>query len=172
MIEMTRISSVIALLVALTAGAIATANHASAQGVVKQIYGDWQMRCDQPPGARAEQCALVQNVTADDRENVGLSVIVLKTADKKSRLLRVLAPLGVLLPKELGIQIDKNFLGTIPFIRCLANGCYAEVGLEDDPLRQLSDGTTVTFILYQTPEEGFGVPISLRGFKEGFAALP
>ncbi len=28
------------------------------------------------------------------------------------------------------------------------------------------------FIIFQTPEEGIGVPISLDGFSEGFDALP
>jgi len=31
---------------------------------------------------------------------------------------------------------------------------------------------TVTFVLFQTPEEGIGVPASLAGFKEGFEQLP
>src|SRR5258707_9300809 len=51
---------------------------ATAQGVVKSVHGDWQIRCDTPPGAQSEQCALVQSVTAEDRPNVGLTVIVLK----------------------------------------------------------------------------------------------
>src|SRR5262245_10316033 len=59
---------------------------ARAQGTVRSIHADWQIRCDTPPGAQAEQCALLQSVTAEDRPNVGLTVIVLKTADKKSRI--------------------------------------------------------------------------------------
>jgi hypothetical protein len=77
---------------------LSTADRAAAQGVVKNTFGDWQMRCETPAGAKAEQCALVQNVAAEDRPNVNLVIIVLKTADGKSRLLRVVAPLGVLLP--------------------------------------------------------------------------
>src|SRR5215510_625106 len=83
-------------------GAALMAGPAQAQGVVKAQYGDWQMSCDTPPGASFEQCAIIQNVTAEDQPNVGLSVIVLKTADQQARLLRVLAPLGVLLPNGLG----------------------------------------------------------------------
>ena len=83
--------------------AIATfGGHALAQGAVRSVHGDWQIRCDTPPGAQSEQCALMQSVTAEDRPNVGLTVIVLKTADQKSRLMRVVAPLGVLLPSGLG----------------------------------------------------------------------
>ena len=73
-----------------------------AQGVVRSVHQDWQIRCDTPPGAQSEQCALMQSVVAEDRANVGLTVIVLKTADNKSRVLRVIAPLGVLLPAGLG----------------------------------------------------------------------
>src|ERR1700737_2815972 len=102
------------------------AGTAVAQGVVKSVHGDWQIRCDTPPGAQSEQCALIQSVTAEDRPNVGLSVIVLKTADQKSRLLRVLAPLGVLLPNGLGLRIDSVDVGKVSFVRCLPHSCVAE----------------------------------------------
>lgn len=139
---------------------------------VRSTHGDWQIRCDTPAGAQAEQCVLMQFVTAEDRENVGLTVIVLKTADKQSRIMRVLAPLGVLLPSGLGLRIDDADMGRAGFVRCLPNGCVAEVILEDQLLTQLETGVTATFIIFQTPEEGIGIPISLNGFGEGYAALP
>src|SRR5262245_11752939 len=71
---------VVAVMTALAALA-GTAQQAAAQGAVKSVHNDWQVRCDTPPGAQAEQCALIQSVTAEDRANVGLTVIVLKTAD-------------------------------------------------------------------------------------------
>jgi invasion protein IalB len=153
-------------LVALVPGA------ALAQGVVKSVHGDWQIRCDTPPGAQSEQCALVQSVTAEDRPNVGLTVIVLKTADQKSRLLRVLAPLGVLLPSGLGLKIDNVDIGRAGFVRCLPNGCVAEVIMDDNLVAKLRTGTTATFIIFQTPEEGIGIPMSLKGFGEGYDKLP
>ena len=145
---------------------------ARAQGTVKSVHGDWQVRCDTPPGAQGEQCALIQSVTAEDRPNVGLTVIVLKTADQKSRLMRVLAPLGVLLPSGLGLKIDKIDVGRAGFVRCLPNGCVAEVQMEETLLKQLRTGTSATFIIFQTPEEGIGIPMSLKGFGEGFDKLP
>jgi invasion protein IalB len=139
---------------------------------VRSTHGDWQVRCDTPAGAQNEQCVLMQFVTAEDRQNVGLTVIVLKTADKKSRIMRVLAPLGVLLPSGLGLKIDDTDMGRAGFVRCLPNGCVAEVILEDDLLTKLSSGQTATFVIFQTPEEGIGIPISLNGFKDGFDELP
>jgi invasion protein IalB len=144
---------------------------AKAQGTVKSVHGDWQIRCDTPPGAQGEQCALIQSVTAEDRPNVGLSVIVLKTADQKTRLLRVLAPLGVLLPSGLGLKIDQTDIGRAGFVRCLPNGCVAEVVMDENLIKQLRTGQSATFIIFQTPEEGIGIPVGLKGFGEGYDKL-
>ena len=143
-----------------------------AQGAVRSTHGDWQIRCDTPPGAQSEQCALIQSVVAEDRSNAGLTVIVLKTADQKSRLMRVVAPLGVLLPSGLGLKLDNQDVGRAGFVRCLPNGCVAEVVLEDKLLGQLKGAKTATFIIFETPEEGIGFPLSLNGLSEGFDKLP
>ena len=99
-------------------------------------------------------------------------MIVLKTADNKARLLRVLAPLGVLLPNGLGLNVDGTDMGRVAFVRCLPNGCVAEVVMDDALLATLSKGKSAIFIVFKTPEEGIGIPVSLDGFKEGFDALP
>ena len=148
------------------------AGEAAAQGAVRSVHNDWQIRCDTPPGAKGEQCALMQSVTAEDRANVGLTVIVLKTADQKARLMRVLAPLGVLLPSGLGLKIDQTDIGRAGFVRCLPNGCVAEVIMDEKLVAQLKAGQLATFIIFQTPEEGIGIPVSLKGFTEGFDKLP
>jgi len=151
---------------------IAPSLPAFAQGAVRSVHADWQIRCDTPPGAKSEQCALIQSVTAEDRANIGITVIVLKTADQKSRLMRVIAPLGVLLPSGLGLKIDQTDIGRAGFVRCLPNGCIAEVVMDEKLLGQLRTGKTATFIIFQTPEEGIGFPMSLTGFGEGFDKLP
>lgn len=156
------------------AAPLALATHAAAQqaGKVKSSHGSWSIVCDTPAGAPGEQCALMQNVIADDRPEVGLSVVVLKTADQQARILRVLAPLGVLLPSGLGLNVDGKDIGRAYFVRCFSDGCYAEVILDETLLTTLRGGTTATFIVFQTPEEGIGIPVDLAGFTEGYAALP
>ncbi len=57
-------------------------------------------------------------------------------------------------------------------MRCFEDGCYAEVILEDTLRDTLSTGKSATFIVFQTPEEGIGIPVDLNGFREGFDALP
>ena len=157
----------------------ATQPNAQQPGVVKSNHGAWSIVCDTPAGANGEQCALMQNVIADDRPEVGLSVVILKTADRKATILRVLAPLGVLLPNGLGLNIDGNDIGKAYFVRCFSDGCYSEVVLDDtkvkddeQTLKVLLAGKTATFIVFQSPEEGIGIPVDLNGFREGYEALP
>ncbi len=140
-------------------------------GTVRSVHNDWQIRCETAPGAPGEQCALVQSVTAEDRPNVGLTVIILKTADGKNRILRVLVPLGVLLPKGLGLRIDQTDIGSAGFERCLQNGCISNISMDEKLIAQLKSGKQALFLIYQTPEEGIGVPLSLAGFSAGFERL-
>ena len=150
----------------------ATATAQQSGGTVRSTHGAWSIICDTPGGATTEQCALMQNVIAEDRPEVGLSVVILRTADDRAEILRVLAPLGVLLPNGLGLNVDGNDIGRAYFVRCFQDGCYAEVILEQPLLDTLRTGDSATFIVFQTPEEGIGIPVELNGFSEGFDALP
>jgi invasion protein IalB len=140
-------------------------------GTVKAQHGDWQVVCRPPPaGAKNEVCALVQSVTAEDRNNIGLTVYFQKFSDGK-RVLRVFAPLGVLLPPGLGLKIDDKDVGHAPFVRCHNFACYAQVVVEPPLIEQLKTGKTAVFIIFQTEEAGIGIPISLAGFSQALAAL-
>jgi len=140
-------------------------------GTVKAQHGDWQVVCKPPPpGSRHEVCALVQSVTAEDRNNVGLTVYF-QTFSNGKRVLRVFAPLGVLLPPGLGLKIDNRDVGNAPFLRCQNFACYAQVVAEDALVEQLKTGKTAVFIIFQTEEAGIGIPISLSGFAQALAEL-
>jgi invasion protein IalB len=140
-------------------------------GTVKAQHGDWQVVCrPPPPGARNEICGAVQSVTAEDNQNVGLTAIVQKHSDGKTTM-RVVAPLGVFLGKALGVQIDTRHEGHVPFDRCLAVGCQAQLLLDAPLTAKLKAGKTLVFIIYRTQEVGVGIPISLVGFDQALAAL-
>ncbi|GFO83134.1 MAG: hypothetical protein A49_27610 [Methyloceanibacter sp.] len=124
-----------------------------------------------PRRAREEKCALVQSVTADDRPNVGLTVVFYKAIGEDKKLLRVVVPLGVLLPTGLGLKIDGEDVGNAPFLKCGKRGCVAEVVLQDEVIAKLKAGQNAMFIVFDTPEAGIGIPVSLQGFTDAFAGL-
>jgi len=140
-------------------------------GEVIAQHGDWQVVCrEPPPGSKNKVCALVQSVTAEDRNNVGLTVYFQKFSNG-TRVLRVFAPLGVLLPPGLGLKIDGKDIGRAPFLRCHTFACYAQVVVEDALVKQLAAGKTAIFIIFQAEEAGIGIPISLEGFEKGLTSL-
>ena len=78
----------------------------------------------------------------------------------------------MLLPSGLGLKVDNAELGRAGFVRCVPNGCVAEVVMDDNLIGKLKTGQSATFIIFQTPEEGIGFPMSLKGFQEGYGKLP
>jgi invasion protein IalB len=137
---------------------------------IKEQLGDWQMVCKTPEGAKGDICALVQDVTSDSNPNVQLSVQFQQGTDG-NKVLRVFAPLGVLLPPGLGLQIDEQKVGHAPFVRCQVVGCVAQVTLPPELMSKFKAGKTAWFIIYQTKEAGIGIPVSLSGFASAVDKL-
>jgi invasion protein IalB len=136
----------------------------------QKSFGDWRLRCEVPSGATVEQCALMQTVVAEDHPDLTL-IVAVRVVGGKLKLLRVVAPLGVLLLRGLGLKIDSTDMGKASFTRCLGDGCVADVEMDDTLADLLKKGQVATFIIFRTPEEGIGIPVSLQGFSEGLQAL-
>ena len=155
----------------LIGGASASAQAPGAEdGTVKAQHGDWQVVCKVPPGSKAEVCALVQSVSAEDRQNVGLTIYFQKFPNG-SRVLRVFAPLGVLLPTGIGLKIDNADVGHAPFLRCQSFACYAQVVADDALIGKFKGGKTAMFVIFQSEEAGIGIPVSLNGFAQAVELL-
>jgi invasion protein IalB len=163
---------------------------AQAQGVVKGNFNDWELRCEQQQG-KDEQCILYQNVADDKDSNINVVVVIVKVADApaegkpvtKRPVLRVIAPLGVLLPRGLGLRIESatekdaqgrptvKDIGSTGFVKCVPSGCVAEVEIDDKLNGELKNGTSATFIIFDKPSEGRGLPLMLAGYERGMLSL-
>ncbi len=130
-----------------------------------KAIGEWVVHC-----TSATACVLGQSVADETRPEIAITVVAIKPPSG-SPILRIVAPLGVLLPEGVGLKVDQTDMGRVAFLRCTPEGCVAEAELSADQIAKLSAGTTATFSLMQTPSEGVSVPVALKGFKEGFAAL-
>ena len=161
---------------------------ASAQGTVKGTFGDWELRCDQAPQIQGagqpqaasqparEQCILYQNIADEKDDALSLRISVSKVFDPKAPgvrrpVLLVVARLGVLLPRGLALRIDQTEIGSTGFVRCIPEGCVAQVDMDDALLDKFRKGTIATFIIALTPEEQRGLPLALAGFDKGYEAL-
>ena len=157
---------------ALILAALAGPAAAQKPNSVRSEHGAWSIVCDTPAGATNEQCVLMQNVISASHPEISLSIVVLRTADGKADILRVLTPLGVLLPQRLGLYVDKKDMGSVQYTRCFADGCYAESILDGPLLDQMRNGAQAIFTIFEQRDQGTGVEVDLKGFGEGFDALP
>jgi invasion protein IalB len=163
---------------------------AAAQGVVRGNFNDWELRCEQQQG-REEQCILYQNVADEKDSSINIVAVVLRIAEQsagagqatRKPVLRVIAPLGVLLPRGLGLRVESatekgadgkpvvRDIGSTGFVKCVPSGCVAEVEIDDKLHNELKNGSTATFIIFDKPNEGRGLPLVLNGYERGLQAL-
>jgi invasion protein IalB len=169
---------------------LASAGSAAAQGVVRGNFSDWELRCEQQQG-RDEQCILYQNVADEKDSSINVVVVVLRINETpasggpavRKPVLRVIAPLGVLLPRGLGLRIESatekdaagkpvvKDIGSTGFVKCVPSGCVAEVEIDDKLNTELKNGQTATFIIFDKPNEGRGLPLTLVGYEKGIQSL-
>jgi invasion protein IalB len=141
------------------------------QGIVKSVHKEWQIRCDTLPGEKKEQCAIIQGFVSETRPNIFLTIIVIKSEAQKNTILRAVVPQGTFLPSGLGLKIDNDEIGSAAFVRCVLNGCIAEVTLEPELVAKLRKGKRAVFSFFQSPDQGDGFPVNLDGFREAYDAL-
>jgi invasion protein IalB len=140
-------------------------------GSVKSLHDNWQVRCLQVGSPPKDQCALVQSVITKET-SVTLVAFLIKSVEVESGLLlRVLVPSNVLLPSGLGLRIDKEDIGRAGFVKCVSNGCLAEVTVDDDLLKKMKAGKIATFVVFQAQNTLVEIPMNLTGISSGLAAL-
>ena len=140
-------------------------------GNIQGVYHDWQLRCQSQPNRAANQCMLAQTVVSKDKA-VDLQMTWMVLRSENHLLMRFQAPLGVALPAGLGLKIDDNDIGRAGYSKCVADGCIAEVAVDEPLLARLKNGKVAIVVVGKTTTELIGIPFSLEGFGSGLSALP
>jgi len=137
---------------------------------IDRMYHNWQLRCQTRPNSAADQCALAQTVVSEEAADIQMTSMVFRS--ENHLLMRFLVPHWALLPAGLGLKIDDNDIGRAGYSRCDADGCIAEVVVDEQLLARLKNGKVATVIIAKTSAELIGIPFSLEGFGSGLSALP
>ncbi|MEG9884280.1 MAG: invasion associated locus B family protein [Hyphomicrobiales bacterium] len=150
---------------------------AARQGNTETIatHADWQVQCDTftSNDKPVRQCGMIQTVKNEQRQNIGLSAVIarLQQDKKEVAMMRVLVPLGVFLPAGIGLEIDDQAIGRIPFTSCPPRLCMAMAEITPDMLEKLKKGKTANFVVYEAPGAGLSMKVSLKGFTAAYENL-
>ena len=149
-------------------------------------FGKWTLSCENvakatpegeaasdAPAATERSCGLIQGTRSEERKNVGLSLVVVKTKHdgKDAVMVRVMAPIGVFLPMGVALEIDGDAISRVPFTRCAPQTCMAMGAASPETLTKMRKGKIATFIIYDGPASGLPLEIELKGFTDALAAL-
>lgn len=146
------------------------ASPAVAQEVtVKATHGDWQVQCP-PDESPTNPCAMVQNLVREEDNRRVLGALIVRPPDIEP-FLRIIVPLGVLLPGGMTLSVDGASVGTVGFINCLPDGCMTQVGLTPDLVASMKQGTQAIVTVYEQAEVPVELPLSLTGFTAAYEEL-
>jgi invasion protein IalB len=142
-------------------------------------FGEWRMGCEpkktgalQLGSSSESSCFLFQHVASEADSAMTLLVMVVSSRDYGGHKLRVLAPLGVLLPSGMRLKVDSTLVGRLEFSRCFPEGCFSEIALDPELTERLKKGKDSFFIVFPEESQGVGFPISLKGLTAGLQNLP
>ncbi|HMT14892.1 MAG TPA: invasion associated locus B family protein [Aestuariivirga sp.] len=140
-------------------------------------FGAWSVQCGDVPvdgkGATQRQCGMSQTTKSEKDERIPLTVVVAraKQQGKTLTMMRVLAPMGVYLPGQVGLEVDGAATGRVPFIRCRGQICEAMAEASAPTLDKLKQGKQAVFYIMVAPGVSFPMKMSLEGFGKGLAEL-
>ena len=138
---------------------------------VDKKFGDWAVVCRQLKEDAPQRCVLRQDIILRQSGKRVLNVSIGRPAKDKPYIAAVTAPLGILLPAGLTLQVDEKDLVRFQLRLCNVNGCQGQFPVSPDVRKVFSDGQNGRVIFRQPNGRPLRVGFSLNGFREGFAEL-
>jgi invasion protein IalB len=118
-------------------------------------------------------CGMIQSARDEKRPQLGITLYIsrIKQGEKELTQMRILAPIGVWLPQGIGLDIDGQAVGSMPYSNCLPQVCLARAETSPETLDKFKKGTVANFFIYAGPGAGVPLKISLKGFGKALDAL-
>ncbi|HSF92335.1 MAG TPA: invasion associated locus B family protein [Paracoccaceae bacterium] len=151
-------------------GANATAPAAQPQEVVREKFGDWEIRCN----TTTNNCFMYQLMLDDENNPVAeLSLIKMPLGSEVVAGATVVTPLGTLLTRGLTFRVDDGGVNQAAFGWCVRPGCFARFGLTDLTVEEMrkGDGFNIAIYAIQNARTPVELSASLVGFTAAFEAL-
>ena len=151
-------------------GAPATPEQPKVMEIVKDTFGDWQVRCA-PEG---DECFMYQ-LALDGQKNpvAEVSILKLPEAAEADAGVTVVTPLGTLLTNGVIVQIDDGETRQYPFGWCSQVGCFSRFGLAKTSVDGMKRGRSgkITLVSIGAPQTPVVLALSLTGFTDAWNSL-
>ena len=134
-----------------------------------ETFKDWITRCVTTNGE--SQCHIEQNIVAGKEKKLRLLTIQIGYFNQR-RIANLIAPLGVLLPQGVALEIDGfKFSKPSPFNFCNSAGCSSSIELDEKMVGLMKKGKTLVASIVDPSGKRLSIPFSLSGFTPAFNNL-
>ena len=126
---------------------------------------EWTKVCAKDERANAEICYTTRDFVTDKGQRVLAVALYDVKAKNAPKTLRILMPLGLLVPPGIRIAAEKSQPVAGRYSSCLPHGCFAEAAVKDDLVAALKKGTALNVsarnqagkeVTFAVPTDGFG----------------
>ncbi|WP_166415802.1 invasion associated locus B family protein [Cochlodiniinecator piscidefendens] len=148
---------------------------------LREVHGDWQVRCVKTEDSTNEPCQIYQTLMTpapegSEGEAVPIAEVnILRLPDGTQVVAgaTIAVPLLTLLTEQLRVSIDGGQARLYDFTTCDTEGCYARIGFTADDIAAFKrgNGAVVTIVPALAPEDRVNITMSLTGFTAGFDTL-
>lgn len=131
-------------------------------------FQDWRVICP-PVTPQTPSCALSLDVL---RDTGGILMTVSLVDPAPNSPLTLTVPHGVALDSGMGFSLGNEPMRVRPYETCNNAGCIAQVTVDADTLKSLSDNMAGQVVVAVPGNASpVTIPFSLKGFKDGYGEL-
>jgi invasion protein IalB len=126
---------------------------------------EWTKVCGKDERTNAETCYTTRDFVTDKGQRIVAVALYDVKAKNAPKVLRILMPLGLLVPPGIRIAAEKSQPAAGRYSSCLPNGCFAEAAVKDDLVAALKKGMLLNVsarnqagkeVTFTVPTDGFG----------------
>jgi invasion protein IalB len=128
-----------------------------------RLIKDWRLICFE--FEENNVCSVVQNLITEigDKKESVMTVSISYAEDVSKYRMNLTVPLGVYIPLGINFKVNDTIIDSIPYVRCLNNGCSTEFELEQAFIDILKSNKEALITFYISNEDKVEVPFSLNG---------
>lgn len=138
-------------------------------------FGDWIVECERPAAGAADKCFVSQYVSSTKPNETAQQMLKLSIGHlgpNDAAMAVAVLPLGISIPAGAAFRIDQHPAQPLILQECTQQGCMASADISADTVGAMADGEAMAVgIVVAGASETTAIPVSLKGFKDAFAAL-
>jgi invasion protein IalB len=106
-------------------------------------FAPWTKLCVKPQEGAAQQICMIQKEGRFETGILAVGAQVMEAEGQPNKLLRIVLPLGMLLPQGTRAIVDQGQPMTAPYLFCAAYGCIAEYEASEELIGKLKKGQSL-----------------------------